>query len=133
MDGAGSEGLVAVCPGKVETFSPPDRWHGCVPLSMTADDTGGIWVGTEGAGLYHLSKNNEWKQYAASSGFSNQFVWCVSKDDHDRLWAGTWGVASSRSKAIILSFLPAWKMLTPPCPPFCKRGMVSLGSAPPAA
>lgn len=89
--GAGSEGLVAVCPGKVETFSPTDRWHGCVPLSITDGDDGGIWVGTEGAGLYHLSKNNEWKQYAASSGLSNQFVWCVSKDDHDRLWAGTWG------------------------------------------
>ncbi len=89
--GAGSEGLVALCPSKVETFNPPDHWHGCVPLSATPDGNGGLWVGTEGAGLYHLLENNEWKQYGASAGFSNQFVWCVSKDDQNRLWAGTWG------------------------------------------
>jgi ligand-binding sensor domain-containing protein/signal transduction histidine kinase len=89
--GAGSEGLVALSPSKVETVYPPDHWHGCVPLSTTADDDGGIWVGTEGAGLYHLLKNDEWKHFGASTGFSNQFVWCVSKDDQNRLWAGTWG------------------------------------------
>jgi signal transduction histidine kinase/ligand-binding sensor domain-containing protein len=88
--GAGSEGLVALCPSKVETFNPPDHWQGCVALSTTVDHNGGIWVGTEGAGLYHLL-NNEWKHYGESSGFSNQFVWCVSKDAQDRLWAGTWG------------------------------------------
>jgi signal transduction histidine kinase/ligand-binding sensor domain-containing protein len=88
--GAGSEGLVALCPSKVETFNPPDHWQDCVALSTTADHNGGIWVGTEGAGLYYLL-NDEWKHFGESAGFSNQFVWSVSKDARDRLWAGTWG------------------------------------------
>ena len=88
--GAGSDGLVALCPSKVETINPPDRWQDCVALSTTTDHDGGIWVGTEGAGLYyHL--HDEWKHYGESAGFSNQFVWSVSKDAQDRLWAGTWG------------------------------------------
>ena len=81
--GAGSEGLIALCPSKVEAFNPPDHWRGCVPLSLTTDDDGGIWMGTEGAGLYHLLNNKEWNQYGFSSGFSNQFVWCVSKDNRE--------------------------------------------------
>jgi signal transduction histidine kinase/ligand-binding sensor domain-containing protein len=89
--GAGSEGLVAVCPSKVETVYPPDHWQGCVPLSATADDDNGIWVGTEGAGLYHRLNTGEWKHFGSSEGISNQFVWCVSEDESHQLWAGTWG------------------------------------------
>ncbi len=88
--GAGSEGLVALCPSKVETFNPPDRWQGCVPLSVTADQNGGMWVGTEGAGLYHLL-DGQWQHFGERAGFSNQFVWSVSRDAQDRLWACTWG------------------------------------------
>jgi signal transduction histidine kinase/ligand-binding sensor domain-containing protein len=89
--GAGSEGLVALSPSKVETISPPDHWQGCVPLSTTADGDNGIWVGTEGAGLYHLKNSGNWEHFSTSAGFSNLFVWCVSLDDQKRLWAGTWG------------------------------------------
>ena len=89
--GAGSEGLVALCPSKVETISPPDQWQGCVPLSATADGENGIWVGTEGAGLYHLKSSGDWEHFGTSAGFANLFVWCVSEDDSNRLWAGTWG------------------------------------------
>jgi ligand-binding sensor domain-containing protein/signal transduction histidine kinase len=89
--GAGSEGLIALCPSKVETISPPDHWQGCVPLSATADGENGIWVGAEGAGLYHLKNNGDWEHFGTSAGFANLFVWCVSEDDSNRLWAGTWG------------------------------------------
>jgi len=89
--GAGSEGLVALCPSKVETIYPPDHWQGCVPLSTTADGENGIWVGTEGAGLYHLKSTGDWEHFGTSAGFANLFVWCVSEDEQHRLWAGTWG------------------------------------------
>jgi len=89
--GAGSEGLVALSPSKVKTIFPPDHWQGCVPLSAAADVANGIWVGTEGAGLYHLKGNGDWEHFGASAGFANQFVWCVSEDDQHRVWAGTWG------------------------------------------
>ena len=89
--GAGSEGLVALCPSKVETIYPPDHWQGCVPLSTAADDDNGIWVGTEGAGLYHRLNTGDWEHFGISAGISNSFVWCVSEDEQHRLWAGTWG------------------------------------------
>ena len=89
--GAGSEGLVALSPSKVKTIFPPDHWQGCVPLSAAAGVDNGIWVGTEGAGLYHLKNNGDWEHFGASAGFANQFVWCVSEDDQHRVWAGTWG------------------------------------------
>ncbi len=88
--GAGSEGLIALRPGKIETLDPTDHWQGCVPLSVATSRNGAIWVGSEGAGLYRFL-NNEWKRYGESAGFSNLFVWCVSEDAKGRMWAGTWG------------------------------------------
>jgi signal transduction histidine kinase/ligand-binding sensor domain-containing protein len=89
--GAGSEGLVALSPSRVTTVNPPDHWQGCVPLSTTADGGNGIWAGTEGAGLYHLKNTGDWEHFGTSAGFANLFVWCVSMDDQNRPWAGTWG------------------------------------------
>ncbi|MEJ0090876.1 MAG: two-component regulator propeller domain-containing protein [Limisphaerales bacterium] len=88
--GAGSEGLIALRPGKIETLDPADHWQGCVPLSVATSRAGAIWVGSEGAGLYRLLDNG-WKRYGDSAGFSNLFVWCVSEDAKGRMWAGTWG------------------------------------------
>jgi ligand-binding sensor domain-containing protein/signal transduction histidine kinase len=88
--GAGSTGLTALRPGKVETLESPDHWQGRVALSVTASRDGAIWVGSEGAGLYRFL-DGEWKHFAESAGLSNLYVWCVSEDTHGRMWAGTWG------------------------------------------
>jgi signal transduction histidine kinase/ligand-binding sensor domain-containing protein len=88
--GAGSDGLIALRPGKIETLEPPDHWQGCVPLSVAATRNGAIWVGSEGAGLYRLL-DGKWDHFAESAGVSNLFVWCVSEDVNGRMWAGTWG------------------------------------------
>jgi signal transduction histidine kinase/ligand-binding sensor domain-containing protein len=88
--GAGNGGLVALRPGKVETFAPPDRWQGRVPMSPTVSPDGALWVTTEGAGLYRFF-NGVWDHFGESSGLSNQFDWCVSEDAKHRLWVGSWG------------------------------------------
>jgi signal transduction histidine kinase/ligand-binding sensor domain-containing protein len=88
--GAGSGGIVALRPGKVETLYPPDLWQGRVTLSATVTRDGALWMGTEGAGLYRLL-DGEWKNYDRSTGLSNLFVWSVTQDTRGRLWAGTWG------------------------------------------
>jgi ligand-binding sensor domain-containing protein/signal transduction histidine kinase len=88
--GAGSGGIVALRPGKVETVNPPDRFQGCVALSTTTSHDGAVWVGSEGAGLYRLL-DNEWRHFDQSAGLSNLFVWSVSEDAQRRMWAGTWG------------------------------------------
>lgn len=88
--GAGSEGLIALRPGKIETLDAPDRWQGRVVLSASTAHDGALWVGTEGSGLYRLL-NGEWKNFAEAAGLSNNYVWCVSEDVRGRMWAGTWG------------------------------------------
>ena len=88
--GAGSGGIVALRPGKVETVNPPDNFQGRVALSTATSHEGAVWIGSEGAGLYRLL-DNEWKHYDESVGLSNLFVWCVSEDAQGRMWAGTWG------------------------------------------
>lgn len=88
--GAGSVGVVALRPGKVETLEAPDHWQGRVVLSATASRDGAIWVGSEGAGLYRFL-DNEWKVFGQSTGLSNLYVWSVSEDARGRVWAGTWG------------------------------------------
>jgi signal transduction histidine kinase/ligand-binding sensor domain-containing protein len=88
--GAGSDGLIALRPGKIETLDPPDHWQGCVPLSVTTTPDGALWVGSEGAGLYRLL-DGKWGHFTESAGLSNLFVWCVSADSGGRIWAGTWG------------------------------------------
>ena len=88
--GAGNGGLVALRAGKVETIEPPDQFQGRGALSSTATHDGAVWVATEGAGLYQLL-HGAWNHFRESSGLSNQFVWCVSEDKKNQLWAGTWG------------------------------------------
>ncbi|HEY4414778.1 MAG TPA: two-component regulator propeller domain-containing protein, partial [Verrucomicrobiae bacterium] len=88
--GAGSGGIVALRPSKVESLSPPDNWQNHVALSSTVAHDGAIWVGTEGGGLYRFL-NGDWKQFGINEGFSNLFVWSVAEDKQGRIWAGTWG------------------------------------------
>lgn len=88
--GAGTTGLTALRPGKIETLESPDHWQGRVALSVTAAHDGAIWVGTEGAGLYRFF-DGAWKRFAQNAGLSNLYVWCVSEDAQGRMWAGTWG------------------------------------------
>jgi signal transduction histidine kinase/ligand-binding sensor domain-containing protein len=88
--GAGSVGVMALRPGKVETLKAPDDWQGRVILSTTVAHDGTIWVGSEGAGLYAFH-NHEWKIYGDNSGLSNLYIWSVSQDVHGQIWAATWG------------------------------------------
>jgi ligand-binding sensor domain-containing protein len=83
-------GLVALRDGKVATLNPPDQWQGRAILSVSPAREGGLWIGTEGAGVYRYNAGR-WTRYGAEEGLPNMFVWSVSEDPQDRLWAGTWG------------------------------------------
>ena len=88
--GAGSVGLIALQPGKIETLNAPENWQGRLALSVSSARNGALWVGSEGAGLYRL-QNGGWQNFAERAGISNNYVWCVSEDAKGRIWAGTWG------------------------------------------
>ena len=47
-------GLDVLQPRKVKMLNPPDGWQGRAVLSFVVRPEGDAWVGTEGAGLYHL-------------------------------------------------------------------------------
>jgi signal transduction histidine kinase/ligand-binding sensor domain-containing protein len=83
-------GLVMLHAGMATTVNSPDRWQGRTILSVgkAQDDT--LWIGTEGAGLYHM-KQEDWTHFDTAQGISNLFVWTVSEDAQGHAWAGTWG------------------------------------------
>jgi ligand-binding sensor domain-containing protein/signal transduction histidine kinase len=128
--GAGSGGLVALRPGKVEPLSPPDHWQGRVTLSATVSRDGALWVGTEGAGLYRLL-NGEWKNFDRSTGLSNMYVWCVAEDAQGRMWAGTWGGGVFRQQGGRFVAPPGLENLNIPAPAILQTpdGVTWLGTA----
>ena len=83
-------GLVMLHAGKAATFGPPDHWQERAILSVDRAQDDSLWIGTEGAGLYHM-KPREWRHYDATQGILNPFIWTASEDADGRLWAGTWG------------------------------------------
>ncbi len=75
---------------KVAVFNPPDHWQGRAVLSLSVKDENNLWVGTEGAGVYHCHQG-QWDQLGADAGLSHLFAWSVSEDTRGRVWVGTWG------------------------------------------
>lgn len=87
--GAGSRGLVAIHPTPISVLAPPDQWQGWTVLSVAASQDNGLWVGTEGVGLYHHAGDG-WTHYEAAEGLDNTFIWSVLESDEGVAWAGTW-------------------------------------------
>jgi len=83
-------GLDALRPRKVQMLNPPDDWQGRAVLSFVVGQGGDAWVGTEGAGLYHL-QGSQWTNFTEANGLSNLFVWAVLKTKPGDLFVGTWG------------------------------------------
>lgn len=82
-------GLGVLRPRKVVMRSPPDRWQHVQPLGIAAGSHGTVWAGSEGAGLYQFD-GRYWRNFGASDGLSNGYVWCVLEDMTGAVWAGTW-------------------------------------------
>ena len=128
--GAGSDGLIALRPGKIATLNAPDNWQGRVVLSVAATRDGAIWVGSEGAGLYRV-RDNQWKNFGESAGVSNLFVWCVSEDSQRRMWAGTWGGGMFRQQGDRFVVPPGLENVNVPMPAILQApgGVTWIGTA----
>jgi len=113
--GAGSVGLIALRPGKIETLDAPDNWQGRVVLSVSTAHDGAIWVGSEGAGMYRVL-DGKWQHFAENAGLSNLFVWCVSEDSQGRMWAGTWGGGMFRQQGEHFVVPPGLENVNVPMP-----------------
>ena len=128
--GAGSDGLIALRPGKIETLDPPDHWQGCVPLSVCPATDGALWFGTEGAGLYRFRDGN-WEHFTENSGVANLFVWCVAEDSEGHIWAGTWGGGMFRQQGSQFIVPPGLENVKVPMPAILQAtdGVTWIGTA----
>jgi len=59
--GTGDAGLVAIWPKRVQIFRPPGEAASKHVQSVSAGVDGGIWVATEGAGLFRFDGNAWWQ------------------------------------------------------------------------
>ena len=95
--GSGSSGLFKLQDKKVSMLVPPDEWQGRSVLTEFPSRDGGFWVGTEGAGVYHLTKQGQWTEFGLGAGLRNNYVWSVCEGAGGMLWAGTWAGLDSSS------------------------------------
>ena len=85
-----SDGLSVLRPRQVTMLNPPDHWLNCAVLSVTTNASGGLWIGTDGAGIYQLDRGT-FTRFAASNGLPVQATPAVCEDATGKLWAGTQG------------------------------------------
>ncbi|MDT8449291.1 MAG: two-component regulator propeller domain-containing protein [Wenzhouxiangellaceae bacterium] len=65
-------------------FSNQTVWH------LAPDGSGGMWVGTNGDGLFRIDTNLHVAAHLTErDGLANDFVWSVLVDDQGRIWAYT--------------------------------------------
>jgi signal transduction histidine kinase/ligand-binding sensor domain-containing protein len=83
-------GLDVLRPRKVKMLNPPDGWQGRAVLSFVVRPEGDAWIGTEGAGLYHL-QGDRWTGFTETNGLANLFVWSVLETRQHDLFVGMWG------------------------------------------
>lgn len=92
--GAGSAGLVSIHPSAFATLQAPDQWQGCSTLALAAGAGNSLWIGTDGAGLYHHAAGS-WTHYGPQEGFGvgNPYISAVTESPTGEVWAGNywWG------------------------------------------
>jgi len=71
----------------VKMIAPPDNWQNRAISSLTPAKAGGFWVGTEGVGLYQISRDG---RVLSQKSFDewHQDVRCVLEDANEQIWAG---------------------------------------------
>jgi signal transduction histidine kinase/ligand-binding sensor domain-containing protein len=87
--GSGFDGLRS---RKVQMLTEPRGWQGCVVRPIIVEPDGSVWLGTEGAGLYHHEiETDRWTDYGQNAGILNPFVWSILETHRHELLVGTWG------------------------------------------
>ncbi len=91
------DGLSAMRPRKVRMLIAPDDWQGYKVLSFAAHADGSVWVGTQGAGLYHFADGG-WSALDGANGLPSMFVWSILERSDGELLVGSWdkGTVSGR-------------------------------------
>lgn len=57
------------------------------PTSLAADPAGGVWVGTEGDGVWRHD-GKKWTQFTTKDGLGDDYCYALAVDKAGRVWAG---------------------------------------------
>jgi len=88
--GTGSGGLNILRHRAVTMLEPPDHWMGQPVTTAAPKRQGGLFIGTQGAAVYHFDRG----LFTGLSRIRDQFnpvVRCLWEDSRNSLWIGTWG------------------------------------------
>jgi signal transduction histidine kinase len=90
--GAGSAGMASIHATAFSVLNSPDQWQGCTVLSVAPGRDGALWIGTDGAMLYHYAAE-QWKHYAETDGLSNRYIPAITESEAGDVWLGHfwWG------------------------------------------
>ncbi|MGA2748667.1 MAG: two-component regulator propeller domain-containing protein [Verrucomicrobiota bacterium] len=86
--GTGGGGALELRQKRVKTIIPPDQWQGRAVLCVSSSRDGSLWIGSEGAGLYHYQRGS-WDVFGERE--LHPYVWSVLEDPQGTIWIGTWG------------------------------------------
>ncbi len=89
---AGSAGMASIHTTAFSVLNPPDHWQNCTVLSVAPGRDNALWIGTDGANLYHYAAG-EWKHFGEADGLPNWFIPAVTESQEGDVWAGHfwWG------------------------------------------
>jgi len=78
--------------GKYDSYNLPETGVNTDLVSITEDSSGGIWVGTEGAGLYRFNaKTGQFKRFLPDpSAFFGNVIIRLFVDHTGAMWLATW-------------------------------------------
>jgi hypothetical protein len=81
-------GTVAL-PAMVPALGWDASKQGGFPVSLAADKSGNVWVGTEGNGLWRYdAAGKTWSQFTTNDGLGDDCVYALAIDRQNRVWAG---------------------------------------------
>jgi ligand-binding sensor domain-containing protein/signal transduction histidine kinase len=75
--------------GRLERYELPIGDVGLKPTSLRVDRDGGLWIGTQDRGLFHVSQGRV-DQFARNDGLSGDFVSDIFEDHEGNVWVATW-------------------------------------------
>jgi signal transduction histidine kinase/ligand-binding sensor domain-containing protein len=86
-----AHGLNRITPRVVKIIKPTGNWDNRTVTSVAAASQGGVWVGTEGAGLFHVDSEGKVLWHQSNGVWPRDYLRCVLEDHAGRVWLGLFG------------------------------------------
>ncbi len=81
-------GLNRVTRRVVRLVAPPDNWQNRAVTTIAPAMKGGLWVGTEGAGLYRIGADGQVQFHQCNDLWRQDYIRSVLEDTRHQVWSG---------------------------------------------